>query len=322
MLLDFNNSFRDIENISSIAIIDNPTIESEITIGIPTYKRSQTLAQTIESVFGQLTQTKFNIIVSDSNSERNDQTEQFMSKYSAICGLKYYKHKTTITAIDNWNKLLLLCKTKYLVMIHDDDVLLPQFLDAMLLIISHTPKASFIKCASYKWEGDNSQYIAEKEGMLYHLCLNNLFWSFYLAPTGCLIDVCAIKNIGGFDKNASPAADYVTVIKLLLNNKDVYFYDRKLIKYRVVGNATSLPATKIRLTQIDVVVKTELGSFLKIPTWYIKFVIIMKQWLCNYAIKKIEGGKRTIFDLIPLIVYKLLDFYEKKINRPTKIERI
>jgi len=73
--------------------------------------------QTIQSVLGQTLPIR-NVTVLDNCS--TDGTED---RVKDITGIKYIKNDSNIGMINNWNKCFQLCKTKYLCILHDDDIL-------------------------------------------------------------------------------------------------------------------------------------------------------------------------------------------------------
>lgn len=64
----------------------------------------------------------------DNNPERGCETEKLMMSYSNNPMISYYKNADNLGMVGNWNRLFTLAKGKYVVMLHDDDLLLPTFL--------------------------------------------------------------------------------------------------------------------------------------------------------------------------------------------------
>ena len=78
MVLDYHDSFSEVSKIKSIKIVDNEVKSASITFGVPTYKRVNTLRSTLDSIISQNGNYTFNIIVSDNNPERDDETERMI----------------------------------------------------------------------------------------------------------------------------------------------------------------------------------------------------------------------------------------------------
>lgn len=115
----------------SICII-RPKIENPIyTIAIPTYKRTSLLKEAIESALNQSFTGAYDVIVVDNNPDRDDETELMMKGYSDNFRIGYYKNSVNLGMTGNWNRLYELARGKYVVMLHDDDLLYDYYLDVM-----------------------------------------------------------------------------------------------------------------------------------------------------------------------------------------------
>lgn len=130
----------------SIAIFESKIENPLITIAIPTYKRGDFLCEAINSA---LTQNKievaYDVMVVDNNPEREDVTELLMGQFRDNPRVSYFKNEENIGPIGNYNKLYELAKGKYVVMLHDDDILLEHFLFVVYMILkTSTYKFSFI----------------------------------------------------------------------------------------------------------------------------------------------------------------------------------
>lgn len=94
-----------------------------VSVIIPTYRRSETLGRSINSVLKQ-TYTNIEIIVVDDNNE-NDKyridTEKFMNQYSQVDNLKYIKHKKNSNGSVARNTGLKYSQGEYICFLDDDD---------------------------------------------------------------------------------------------------------------------------------------------------------------------------------------------------------
>jgi glycosyltransferase involved in cell wall biosynthesis len=106
---------------------------TSITIGIPTKNRASMLAELLEDI--EKYQSDIPIVISD-NSDRDD-TANLIDKYSGRLKIKYIHTKNSMSQAENFNILLKNASTKYVVMIHDDDRLLPTSLDTYLSIVNY-----------------------------------------------------------------------------------------------------------------------------------------------------------------------------------------
>ncbi len=297
MVLDYYDSFSEVNKIESIKIVDNELTSASITFGVPTYKRVNTLRSTLDSIISQNGNYVFNIIVSDNNPERDDETERMiLSSFGKTKGLTYYKHATAVSPAWNFNKLLELCKTDYLIMVHDDDELLPLFLNEMMAAIQHFPNASIIKCNEILWDGKLKPCPHANNNSFFEISLESLLFEFKIAPTGCVMKVTDLLEVGGFSKETLPATDYVLVAQLLLKGKQVLYYNKQLMYYRCCNNDTSNPATQERLLEMDKNIKQEIAKHTNIPSWYVKLSIFICTRMHRIAIKKIARKEKSVKD--------------------------
>lgn len=293
-LLTYRNNFQDIENIDIISIKEEYNENFLYTIAIPTYKRSKDLAQTLNSIKKQYGDVKFNVLIVDNNPERNDETEQLISTFN-IPYTSYIKNSQNIGMCGNWNRLFQLCKTKYLIMLHDDDCLFPHFMSTINHIVINTPHISCLNTNKKAWDGGKTEF--SNSSKLSNKCLHynkySNFTAFYFdAPSGCLFNVEDVKNIGGFNPKGYPSFDYILILNLSLQNKIILKTKEKLLLYRITNNTTSLLATQIKWLPLDEEIKTELSNILKIPSFYTKLTIYFMIRLRLRAINKIDPNYR------------------------------
>lgn len=122
--LTIENSVTD-EN-KSVCLYGNERREmSKYAIVIPTYKRGEGLKKAIDSAIKQDVNDSFEIIIVDNNHDFDCKEVLDIVKEYDNDKIIYYKNKTNIGAENNFNRGILLAKSKYFVMLHDDDQLLP-----------------------------------------------------------------------------------------------------------------------------------------------------------------------------------------------------
>lgn len=309
-LFKYYNCFKDIENIDVIRIQENYREDVLYTIAIPTYKRAKDLHFTIDSILKQESNIDFNILIVDNNPQREDETELAIKNIEFTC-LSYYKNSVNIGMCNNWNRLFQLCHTRYLIMVHDDDYLLPSFMNCINNIISVNPEVSALNVNKYSWNGNSIVFPNKKTGIkLTKFSKYTNYTAFYFnAPTGCLFNVKDVIEIGGFNYISYPSFDYVLVQRLCMKNKLVLKTKNKLMLYRVVQNTSNKLDTQIKWLDIDSQIKKELGLLLKLPSLYVKATLYFTIKLRLRSINKIDpnftyNGKKG-GGYIFLIFYKM-----------------
>lgn len=104
-----------------------------ISIAIPTYKRVSLLKEAIESALSQRRCSPYEVIVLD-----NDQSDRILEVVSLFdpSRIGVYQNSTNLGMWGNMNRALDLAKGEWILMLHDDDLLLPDALQVFERIIS------------------------------------------------------------------------------------------------------------------------------------------------------------------------------------------
>ncbi|MFT6069527.1 MAG: glycosyltransferase involved in cell wall biosynthesis [Bacteriovoracaceae bacterium] len=94
---------------------------SELSVFIPTYKRNRELKEALDSLIPQV--KPYNIPIIISNNSINTATKDLVESYS-YAELFFYENEENLGIDLNMLKSLELCKTRYCLMLGDDDLLL------------------------------------------------------------------------------------------------------------------------------------------------------------------------------------------------------
>src|SRR5687768_14893088 len=89
-----------------------------VSVLIPTYNYARYLDEAIQSAIRQ-TFTDFEIIIVDNNS--TDNTAEVISKYLTDPRIRYYRNKSNIGLINNFNRCLELATGQYIKFLLADD---------------------------------------------------------------------------------------------------------------------------------------------------------------------------------------------------------
>lgn len=222
--------FKETEHIPSIPIFENRLSETPpFTIAIPTYKRANYLKQALESAINQKTEVSYEIIVIDNNPERYDETEQLMMSYSTLSNLSYFKNTENLGMIGNWNRLYSKSFTKWVIMLHDDDLLLSNFLEFHSLILAKIKHVDILFPSYYS---STSTPIISKKTFCDKIILSDFILGNPIGPpVGMIIKRKTIFQLGGFRKRLYPALDLDLYVQAVANNKHCY---------KIKGSSTAL----------------------------------------------------------------------------------
>ena len=123
--LEIINNFDKIKDIKSNLLFGNIVEDADITIGIPVYGLSKYFEETLNSILNQKENDfKIQIIISD-NKIYGDSSNPFIEYFADknIDNIAYYCSEKILGCLNNSNRLIELSRTKYIMTIHDDDIL-------------------------------------------------------------------------------------------------------------------------------------------------------------------------------------------------------
>lgn len=195
---------------------------TKFSIVIPTYKRSKTLKNTINSALSQDFADEYMITVVDNNPERNDETELFMGEITDS-RVSYYKNETNVGMVNNWNQCIIAANSEWVVLVHDDDLLSKNCLKNIEDTIVVNPTADAIlpnfsqKDNPYYKEitSDKSKKENKIKSIMHAICRNdypiaaNLFCDNIYGPPTCGLTLRkkAVIDFGGYSDRCI-AADW------------------------------------------------------------------------------------------------------------------
>lgn len=207
-----------------------------VTIAIPNHNTAKYIGEAMESALAQ-TRDDFEILVI--NNASTDNSWQIISEMAARDSrIVAHDFKELFSALNNWNRGLALARGKYIVFLHADDLLKPDFLKTCLEIFEIRPNLGYVYCdkeyinASGESEGNNEFY--RNSGIIPGLGearVNLLGW--HTVPVQMLVRTQCMREVGGY---------YFSDIfpTLLINLKwDIGYSREALVQYRRHAGATT-----------------------------------------------------------------------------------
>lgn len=250
-LRNYKNSFQEKEHVKSILVYEGEksNIGVDITFVIPTYKRVDTLIETVESVLMQKkSKLRYSILILDNSSDfsNNNQIRKYIINLNSPY-IKYYINQENLGMIGNWNRCFVLSKSKYVAMLHDDDLVANDYLSEMekYLAIVGNDKLGIIRAS---WIDFTDVHSLPKLDRSIKTSLKSItmFESLLIGigPTSCpscgmLFNRNAFMQTGGFRSEYYPSADYIVGYQILQNGYKVYETSQKLSYYRVGINEST-----------------------------------------------------------------------------------
>ena len=219
-------------------------MKSSISICIPTYQRPKFLKEALYSVFAQTLQPVEIVIGDDSH---DDVTENLVLDIKKECKIpiSYTKHSHSLGQAENVNFIYEMAKGDKIVLLHDDDLLLPNSLrdlnscwdihpnlvaaygkqyfisDAGTIDMNHTYKMNQYYFRSSEMSGLQKSSV---EAALLHQFPNDCF--MILASAAKAIKCRSDEEVGD-------AADFDFGLQLAFKYSNFFFLDKYTAKYRL-----------------------------------------------------------------------------------------
>ena len=125
-----------------------------VTIAIPTFNRGTTfLPSSLESACAQ-TYKNLEILVSDNASPYDPAVDVAARRDARI---RYHRHPINVGPVKNVQFCLEAARGEYLVILPDDDLLDPDFVEACMRLASHNPRAGLIRTGVRIVDGDKER---------------------------------------------------------------------------------------------------------------------------------------------------------------------
>lgn len=272
MLNENTDFFKYVDNFAKTAHVTSfPVFKGEkantskVTIFIPTYKRSVLLKEAIDSALNQIEYDKYDIIVVDNNPERDDETEKLMLSYNDP-RLSYYKNEENLGMFGNWNRGFELTNSEWVAMLHDDDLLVSNFLSESMSIIDNIKEE--VGCLACRKKNvyfnvrDQEILLSRKIRKIYPF---DNYANFVLgAPTGTIFNRKKVIKQGGFNPDYFPASDFCFMVYFNFNNS-CYLNYSELLLYRVQDNESLKLETQQQFIINDYYLLSKLMRLYSIP---------------------------------------------------------
>lgn len=220
--------------------------EPFVSVLIPTYRRVDLLREAIKSALGQKGYSNFEVLVSD-----NDPSEESARDIGILVAsfgdkrIRYTQCSENLGMTGNWNRCINLARGEILTLLHDDDLLYPDFLQEC---VPRMVEWDLVVCGVDIGEtapicqailNHNSRNLKAIDASQY------LFGNISPAPGVLFKKINALK-LNGFDDAWYPCSDYDFWIRYCSTYKAA-FYPQKLAFYRIGQNETMKLDTKINI---------------------------------------------------------------------------
>jgi glycosyltransferase involved in cell wall biosynthesis len=217
---------------------------AKVTVGIPTRNRAAFLREAIASVLGQNC-GEFCVLVSDNAS--TDATSEVIASF-ADTRITHVRSERDIGMIANFDRLLDLVETEFIVLLPDDDLLYPDYLASVLPVFDGRPTVGLAHTAfDLVDEGLTvleraRNLVGAPEGLTIESRLQFLRRSmaanWILGFSTAIYRTEAILGAGGLRESEEPFSDAPMWMRIALD-WDVAFVNQPLAAIRIHGDAAT-----------------------------------------------------------------------------------
>lgn len=267
------NYIEDIKEIPLITI-RKARFESQpfFSFVIPTYNRTDLLRFSIQSILNQEgLPDDCEIVISDNCPKRGDPTEIMISELNDK-RISYYKNSKNIGGVGNWNRCYSLAQGKWGIMLHDDDMLYPDYLKFLIKAMQQYEDAvAFFPSFNSKAFPLDKQPSRNKHQLIArHIKEEDFLEGCVLAcPLGMCVHLDAMMKTGGFNPSAIPAIDYEFYVRLSKVGNIIKLYGYPLGTWRIMDNDSKnrdvMLDCLVQMKKIQEIILRDLGRMCFLP---------------------------------------------------------
>jgi glycosyltransferase involved in cell wall biosynthesis len=199
-----------------------------VTIAIPTYNRADSyLPQALECAFDQ-TYANLEIIVADNCS--TDNTRAIVNGI-ADPRLRYFRHEVNIGSTNNVNFCLEQATGEYVLFLHDDDRIDPDFVESCIRAANDISDIGLIR-TGMRWIDRHDNVCGEALNRVGGLSFEGFLLGWFtgktpMHPCSTLFNTKRLKAIGGFHSKNNLYDDVIAEVKLAAKHNRVDIPDVK-----------------------------------------------------------------------------------------------
>lgn len=255
-----------------------------LSIAVPTYKRFDLLKETLDSVFALNFSVPVEILVVDNDPDDLEQALLEMSHYRNN-SFAYYKNAENLGAYGNWNQCLALARGKYITILHDDDLLLPEFAAQInTLLRNEGIPHEIVSFAAGILDLRKDRPLTTQHGVLrqfinrfihsvssleVEIGIADLFFANKIFGTlGVVMNREMALSLNGFNADYYPVADYDFWCRWVIHFGNINVIQKKVGLYRLQQNDSLKPEVRIGVLEGSTDIRKRLVSQSAVPLFF------------------------------------------------------
>lgn len=280
------------------------------SIMIPTYKRIDTLVLSVESALGQVGFDNYEIVIVDNDSNGiNGETRAYLSGITSD-KIKYYVNRENIGMCGNWNRCIKMCSGKYIIMLHDDDMLAPDCLKTLyeVIIRSDYPTVLGVGYEVFN-ESHIPQFQKSSKVSFQYIDKKDFFFGESLNIAGLTFKKDFMYKMGGFADEYYPNEDSYFIYQAIVHGKVVKI-SNVLAGYRVEDNLSLKDDTLEKIVYMTEKMRETISMYEPFAKRF------MRKYDLEYLYDYIQGANRYWSkDLDYRKIFKMCEMKRDKTNR-------
>lgn len=268
-LSDYKNEFARYDTAASILLYQSRKENKKpvVSFVIPAYNRAEGLIEALDSIENNAPQWPYEIIIADGSGNMDRQKNKCLLEVEKrnYKNLSYYVNEKNMGMAGNWNRCIQLANGKYAAMLHDDDLLTPEYFKELPKLVRAADKhagregwaAIKIKFCTFS----DSRMLPERHCRLRGgLKKANKLLTLVsgIGPTntpscGMLFRKDALIDAGGFYEKLYPSLDHVLGYQLQKKGYCVFSSEDELGLYRIADNVSLRKETILETNRCDTV---------------------------------------------------------------------
>lgn len=231
----------------------------QLSIAIPSYNGSATIGAALQSVASQPADLLKNmelLVVDDGSTDETVQTAQDAGK--SLPGFRVHRNATRLGITANWNACLRLAQGEFILLLHQDDALLPHALPALLALLQSDP-ALGMAFGNTEIVADGpgfrrflpgwrKRHIFEGADYARHFCKNGNF----IACSSVLYRRATLERAGFFDERLHMLEDVELWLRIGLSGWKIGFAPQAIARMRFHSASAAHSAIRQAATVQDV----------------------------------------------------------------------
>lgn len=251
---------------------------AEITIAVPTFRRTQLLMQALRSVAAQTELARIEVLVVDNDPEADNEVLESL-RALGLPRLRYFRNAENVGMFGNWNRCIALCRTEWITILNDDDLLLPGYVEEITRLHRRVDGVAYACACRVLDERPADKRGNRRLNLLNRLralrpgspvrtygCLDYFLKNRHYGSLGILFRRRTAEEQAGFASSYYPSSDYNFFSGLTAHGK-VTVLQKPLAVYRISVNESLKLETINRWREVDATIRRQLAHHVRAPAW-------------------------------------------------------